>query len=97
MPCPDRLSQWSQEVSTAFGHLSKPQVWGLVLWSAGIALSGAAYHLSQKVPVCFCLASTRTQTGAETPRTGKSADSGLTAPKNLYLKGGPPPQMKMPT
>jgi len=42
MPCPDRLSQWSQEVSSAFGHLSKPQVWGLVLWSAGIALSGAA-------------------------------------------------------
>lgn len=42
MPCPDRLSQWSQQVSTAFGHLSKPQVWGLVLWSAGIALSGAA-------------------------------------------------------
>jgi len=42
MPCPDRLSQWKQEVSTAFGHLSKPQVWGLVLWSAGIALSGTA-------------------------------------------------------
>jgi hypothetical protein len=42
MPCPDRLSQWSQQVSTAFGHLSKPQVWGLVLWSVGIALSGAA-------------------------------------------------------
>ena len=42
MPCPDRLSQWKQEVSTAFGHLSKPQVWGLVLWSAGIALSGVA-------------------------------------------------------
>jgi len=42
MPCPDRLSQWSQEVSTAFAHLSKAQVWGLVLWSAGIALSGAA-------------------------------------------------------
>jgi hypothetical protein len=42
MACPDRLSQWSQEVSTAFGHLSKPQVWGLVLWSAGIALTGAA-------------------------------------------------------
>lgn len=37
-----RLSQWSQEVSTAFSHLSKPQVWGLLLWSAGIALSGAA-------------------------------------------------------
>jgi hypothetical protein len=29
-------------VSTAFAHLSKPQVWGLVLWSAGIALSGTA-------------------------------------------------------
>lgn len=42
MPCPDRLSQWKQEVSTAFGHLSKPHVWGLVLWSAGIALSGVA-------------------------------------------------------
>ena len=42
MPRPDRLSQWSQQVSTAFAHLSKPQVWGLVLWSAGIALSGAA-------------------------------------------------------
>lgn len=42
MPCPDRLSQWKQEVSNAFGHLSRPQVWGLVLWSAGIALSGTA-------------------------------------------------------
>src|SRR5260370_38621796 len=42
MPCPDRLSQWSKEVSTDFGHLSQPQVWGLVLWSAGIALSGTA-------------------------------------------------------
>lgn len=42
MPCPDRLSQWSQEVLSAFGHLSKPQAWGLVHWSAGIALSGAA-------------------------------------------------------
>lgn len=42
MSCPDRLSQWSQEVSTAFAHLSKPQVWVLILWSAGIALSGAA-------------------------------------------------------
>ena len=42
MTCPDRLSQWSHEVSTAFPHLSKPQIWGLVLWSAGIALSGAA-------------------------------------------------------
>ena len=42
MSHPDRLSQWESEVSTAFPHLSKPQVWGLVLWSAGIALSGTA-------------------------------------------------------
>ena len=42
MACPDRLSQWTTEVSTAFAHLSKPQLWGLVLWSAGIALSGVA-------------------------------------------------------
>ena len=42
MACPDRLSQWTREVSTAFAHLSKPQCWGLALWSAGIALAGAA-------------------------------------------------------
>jgi hypothetical protein len=42
MACPDRLSQWTQEVSSTFAHLSKPQMWGLVLWSAGIALSGVA-------------------------------------------------------
>lgn len=41
MACPDRLSQWSQEVSTAFAHLSKAQRVGLALWSAGIALAGA--------------------------------------------------------
>src|SRR5260370_33432788 len=42
MACPDRLSQWTKEVSITFAHLSKPQIWGLVLWSAGIALSGVA-------------------------------------------------------
>ena len=42
MSCQDRLSQWETEVSTAFAHLSTPQIWGLVLWSAGIALSGSA-------------------------------------------------------
>jgi hypothetical protein len=42
MPSRDRLSQWSKEVSTAFAHLSKPQIWGLVLWSTGIALTGTA-------------------------------------------------------
>jgi hypothetical protein len=42
MACPDRLSQWTQEVSTVFAHLSKAQRGGLALWSAGIALAGAA-------------------------------------------------------
>ena len=42
MSQPDRLSQWESEVSTAFPHLSAPQLRGLVLWSAGIALSGCA-------------------------------------------------------
>lgn len=42
MSCPSRLSQWQQEVSTAFAHLSQPQIWGLVLWSAGMALVGTA-------------------------------------------------------
>ena len=42
MTCQDRLSQWEKEVSTAFAHLSKAQIWGLVCWSAGIALSGCA-------------------------------------------------------
>lgn len=42
MSCRDRLSQWESAVSTAFAHLSKAQIGGLVLWSAGIALSGSA-------------------------------------------------------
>src|SRR3989441_4127836 len=42
MSCQDRLSSWKQEVSTAFAHLSKAQVLGLVLWSAGIALTGSS-------------------------------------------------------
>lgn len=48
MSCPSRLSQWQQEVSTAFAHLSKPQAVGLAMWSAGIALtgSGGISHIS---------------------------------------------------
>ncbi len=41
MPCPQRLSAWQQEVSSAFTHLSKTQASGLALWSAGIALTGS--------------------------------------------------------
>src|SRR5260370_1920979 len=42
MSCPDRLSSWKQEVSTAFSHLSKTQMLGLVYWSVGIALTGSS-------------------------------------------------------
>src|SRR2546421_2889545 len=41
MTCQDRLSSWKEEVSSAFAHLSKAQVRGLVLWSAGMALTGS--------------------------------------------------------
>src|SRR5437763_1542538 len=42
MTCQDRLSSWKEEVSSAFAHLSKAQVRGLVLWSAGMALTGSS-------------------------------------------------------
>ena len=41
MARPDKLSLWKQEVSTAFIHLSKTQMLGLVYWSVGIALIGS--------------------------------------------------------
>jgi hypothetical protein len=41
MACPQRLSQWTQEVSRAFAHLSKAQANGLALWNAGMALTGS--------------------------------------------------------
>jgi hypothetical protein len=55
MSHPDRFSQWESEVSTAFPHLSKPQVWGWVLWSAGIALSGAAGITQSSALLAFVL------------------------------------------
>src|SRR5437016_10102958 len=56
MSCQDRLSQWETEVSTAFAHLSKPQIGGLVLWSVGIALSGSAgiSHISALLSLVLC-------------------------------------------
>jgi hypothetical protein len=38
----DRLSQWEREVSSAFPHLSRPQLQGLGIGSAAIAWSGCA-------------------------------------------------------
>lgn len=85
MPCPDRLSQWSQQVSTAFAHLSKPQVWSLVLWSAGIALTGAAgiAQISASFRAGVETAGTngvstltRVVSGCETQKREKAAGSG---------------------
>lgn len=41
MSCLSRLSQWQQEVSIAFAHLSQTQAQGLAYRSAGIALTGS--------------------------------------------------------
>lgn len=41
MSNPDRLSSWKQQVSTAFPHLSKAQLLGLIFWSVGIAFTGS--------------------------------------------------------
>ena len=85
MPCPDRLSQWTQEVSTAFAHLSKPQMWGLVLWSAGIALSGAAGITQISALLALVLsrtgtngvsAFTRVVSGCEAEKREKAARAG---------------------
>src|SRR5258708_14163820 len=42
MACPDRLSQWTQEVASTFSHLSKRKFWDWWTGRAGIALSGVA-------------------------------------------------------
>ena len=60
MPYQERLSQWETEVSTAFAHLSKPQIWGLVLWSAGIALSGSARDYANQCSAGVSAVSRRT-------------------------------------
>jgi DDE family transposase len=39
MTCSDRLSQWSQTVSSYFPHLSRPQARVLALWSVGMLLA----------------------------------------------------------
>ena len=41
MSAPDPLSEWSQTVSTAFPHLSRPQARVLALWSYGMVLAKA--------------------------------------------------------
>jgi hypothetical protein len=71
MPCLDRLSQWKDEVSTAFGHVSKPQVWDPVLWSVGIVLAGTAGMTQISASRCF-------GAGVTTPHGSKPGASGMT-------------------
>jgi hypothetical protein len=40
--CQRGVKEVSKRCQRHFAHLSKPHVWGLVLWSTGSALSGAA-------------------------------------------------------
>ena len=39
MTCSERVSQWTQTVSSHFPHLSRPQAGVLALWSLGMVLS----------------------------------------------------------
>ena len=52
MSQPDRLSQWEREVSTAFPHLSTPQIWGLVRMSAQASRCPDQLGLRKSV-LCF--------------------------------------------
>ena len=42
-------------MSITFGHLSKPQVEGLVCWSAGIALTGTVRSVQISVLLAYLL------------------------------------------
>ncbi len=48
MACPDRLSQWTKEVSITFAHLSKPQIWGLVRLSRRDRVVGSGRDQSKQ-------------------------------------------------
>ena len=39
MTCSERVSQWTQIVSSHFPHLSRPQAGVLALWSLGMVLA----------------------------------------------------------
>jgi membrane associated rhomboid family serine protease len=39
MTCSERVSQWTQTVSSHFPHLSRPQAGVLALWSLGMVLA----------------------------------------------------------
>src|SRR5947209_14776642 len=70
---------------------------GLALWQTAGGYLAGDHHGSPQTALGFCLASAGTQTGAETPCTRPCTDCGLTAPKNLYLKGVSTPRSHFPT
>ena len=55
MPRPAGLSQWQQLVSRQFPHLSRPQVLGLSLWSAGIVFAQRCGLTQVAVVVAYLL------------------------------------------
>jgi hypothetical protein len=65
-------------VSTAFAHLSKAQVQGLVLWSAGIALTGSS-GISQ---ISALLSQVLEQKEGTVYRSGKALDKNHMAAYN---------------
>ena len=56
MACPDRLSQWTTEVSTAFAHLSLPATVGTGALERRNALSGGAGITQISALLAFVLA-----------------------------------------
>ena len=61
------------------------------MWQTVTRSVASDHHNSQEAAIGLGPASTGTQTRAEASRASTSADGCLTAPKNLYLKDGLPP------
>ena len=52
----DGLLQWDQTLSTHLPHLSRPQRWGLVLWSVGLILAFSCGLTTVAVALAYLLA-----------------------------------------
>jgi hypothetical protein len=61
----------------------------LAVWQIASGSVARDHHGSQEIAFCVRPASARAETGAETPRSRTGAHCGLTAQKNLSLKGIP--------
>lgn len=73
--CPDRLSQWADEVQVAFGHLSKPQVWSETLTTPRKLPQPAERHQRERK--------------REYKRRARARTAAQPSPKNLHLKALP--------